>query len=250
MISVNFFIFLFSYFFIFFFNDTATTEIYTLSLHDALPIFKVPLDPDTYNSSILEVNNNPYTLILDELNPQKGHQSLIDARSIQVKATYDGLGIHFETSIAKVDDSELISKYLLNFPEKLLYFQQREQFRVRVPAGLKMQLCVTTSPDTSYTGRLTDLSLTGLGANFEKEFACEQGARIKNCQLVAPDFDTLPINIEVQYIKPDESNKGTHIGASLFDLEGEDKKQYTDMVLNIQRLSLRSLMKHDWLDDQ
>src|SRR5438445_13573691 len=27
------------YFFIFFFNDPATTEIYTLSLHDALPIY-------------------------------------------------------------------------------------------------------------------------------------------------------------------------------------------------------------------
>src|SRR2546429_4173950 len=26
--------------FFFFFNDTATTEIYTLSLHDALPIFR------------------------------------------------------------------------------------------------------------------------------------------------------------------------------------------------------------------
>src|SRR3712207_7019018 len=26
----------------FFFNDTATTEIYTLSLHDALPIFRRP----------------------------------------------------------------------------------------------------------------------------------------------------------------------------------------------------------------
>src|SRR2546430_12369867 len=26
------------YYFLFFFNDTATTEIYTLSLHDALPI--------------------------------------------------------------------------------------------------------------------------------------------------------------------------------------------------------------------
>src|SRR5439155_24644229 len=26
----------------FFFNDTATTEIYTLSLHDALPIFSLP----------------------------------------------------------------------------------------------------------------------------------------------------------------------------------------------------------------
>src|SRR5206468_13101441 len=28
----------FIFFFFFFFNDTATTEIYTLSLHDALPI--------------------------------------------------------------------------------------------------------------------------------------------------------------------------------------------------------------------
>ena len=28
--------------FVFFFNDTATTEIYTLSLHDALPIFNSP----------------------------------------------------------------------------------------------------------------------------------------------------------------------------------------------------------------
>src|SRR2546423_14732139 len=31
-------------FFFFFFNDTATTEIYTLSLHDALPIWQLGLD--------------------------------------------------------------------------------------------------------------------------------------------------------------------------------------------------------------
>src|SRR2546429_451421 len=31
-------------FFIFFFNDTATTEIYTLSLHDALPILVGAVD--------------------------------------------------------------------------------------------------------------------------------------------------------------------------------------------------------------
>src|SRR5260370_4787822 len=30
----------------FFFNDTATTEIYTLSLHDALPIYEPALDQD------------------------------------------------------------------------------------------------------------------------------------------------------------------------------------------------------------
>src|SRR5258705_3193477 len=33
------------FFFFFFFNDTATTEIYTLSLHDALPIYPQHHDP-------------------------------------------------------------------------------------------------------------------------------------------------------------------------------------------------------------
>src|SRR5438105_9108610 len=36
--SLFFISLLLSFFFFFFFNDTATTEIYTLSLHDALPI--------------------------------------------------------------------------------------------------------------------------------------------------------------------------------------------------------------------
>src|SRR2546425_10699739 len=35
-----------SFSFFFFFNDTATTEIYTLSLHDALPISLIQSDKD------------------------------------------------------------------------------------------------------------------------------------------------------------------------------------------------------------
>src|SRR5256885_6901940 len=38
--------------FFFFFNDTATTEIYTLSLHDALPIFHGPRLGPTPHSEI------------------------------------------------------------------------------------------------------------------------------------------------------------------------------------------------------
>src|SRR2546430_6049484 len=40
-----------SIFFLFFFNDTATTEIYTLSLHDALPISTWPSSPWRSGSS-------------------------------------------------------------------------------------------------------------------------------------------------------------------------------------------------------
>src|SRR5438445_5152651 len=39
-----------SSFFFFFFNDTATTEIYTLSLHDALPILAGLVVAETHNN--------------------------------------------------------------------------------------------------------------------------------------------------------------------------------------------------------
>src|SRR5688572_31724867 len=39
MFILSFFCVFVCFFFFFFFNDTATTEIYTLSLHDALPIY-------------------------------------------------------------------------------------------------------------------------------------------------------------------------------------------------------------------
>src|SRR2546430_16367431 len=38
--------------FFFFFNDTATTEIYTLSLHDALPIFLLNRAPTLHRLGI------------------------------------------------------------------------------------------------------------------------------------------------------------------------------------------------------
>src|SRR5258707_495339 len=40
---------------IFFFNDTATTEIYTLSLHDALPIYRGHVN----DVGILRVDDDP-----------------------------------------------------------------------------------------------------------------------------------------------------------------------------------------------
>src|SRR2546429_3684852 len=50
----------------FFFNDTATTEIYTLSLHDALPIFD-----EAFVETLIELRSNAgaslarYTVLLD-----------------------------------------------------------------------------------------------------------------------------------------------------------------------------------------
>src|SRR5258705_11515801 len=64
---------LFSFFFFFFFNDTATTEIYTLSLHDALPIFyESPSNENGFQmlrallGAVVRVGHEGTVLLLDE----------------------------------------------------------------------------------------------------------------------------------------------------------------------------------------
>src|SRR5256885_4790038 len=50
--------------FFFFFNDTATTEIYTLSLHDALPIFTIAPPPRASNAGIAACDTKNVVLML------------------------------------------------------------------------------------------------------------------------------------------------------------------------------------------
>src|SRR3989449_8454522 len=57
--------------FFFFFNDTATTEIYTLSLHDALPILDLVIP------------------VRDQLLPDRRSLGLVDAPQVQLFAIGD-----------------------------------------------------------------------------------------------------------------------------------------------------------------
>src|SRR2546421_13070544 len=66
--------------FFFFFNDTATTEIYTLSLHDALPIFT------SWVQVLLGQRIEPrsYHPVVDLL-----HDELLDRKSTRLNSSHD-----------------------------------------------------------------------------------------------------------------------------------------------------------------
>src|SRR5215475_11232295 len=59
---------------IFFFNDTATTEIYTLSLHDALPIWPKPdVDPEgAFQMRISQLDYNNFVGVIGIGRIQRG----------------------------------------------------------------------------------------------------------------------------------------------------------------------------------
>src|SRR3989442_8100762 len=67
----------------FFFNDTATTEIYTLSLHDALPIFPRSMGPIYLPPSLRKPSSqadNPTT---------QGRRRAVDWKSTRLNSSHD-----------------------------------------------------------------------------------------------------------------------------------------------------------------
>src|SRR2546422_9668748 len=82
--------------FFFFFNDTATTEIYTLSLHDALPIFYFPSSLQGKRSSNLLVRGrlggestaSSVRAILNSQWPEAAFQKVKDRKSTRLNSSH------------------------------------------------------------------------------------------------------------------------------------------------------------------
>src|SRR3712207_6198012 len=77
----------------FFFNDTATTEIYTLSLHDALPIFAF-----SFAASSIYCFNDIYDVEADKRHPVKCRRPIASG-AVSIRSAYLLMGVMFVSSM-------------------------------------------------------------------------------------------------------------------------------------------------------
>src|SRR5258708_34883339 len=77
-------------FIFFFFNDTATTEIYTLSLHDALPISAIPADqaPRRRASSLPLIDRQARNPTRASTHPCDGSPAQRDRKSTRLNSSH------------------------------------------------------------------------------------------------------------------------------------------------------------------
>src|SRR3712207_8983549 len=74
----------------FFFNDTATTEIYTLSLHDALPISPTPrsIEDDRPRTGLLSRGVLPMAVTLRTARPADRDAVVEDRKSTRLNSSH------------------------------------------------------------------------------------------------------------------------------------------------------------------
>src|SRR3712207_4365919 len=106
--------------FVFFFNDTATTEIYTLSLHDALPIL-APQPIDLEFMEWLGENGIPFSIIFTKVDKLKGGRLKmnINAYLQEMKKQWEELPPHFISSSENRTGRTEILNYIENINKEL-----------------------------------------------------------------------------------------------------------------------------------
>src|SRR5438034_5586627 len=75
-------------FFFFFFNDTATTEIYTLSLHDALPILEVGLEREDTEHQVEPARHFFYSAAVPGPNLRADIVDNLDRKSTRLNSSH------------------------------------------------------------------------------------------------------------------------------------------------------------------
>src|SRR5258708_21390999 len=105
--SIHLFLFRSLFLLFFFFNDTATTEIYTLSLHDALPILPAATPARTPSASLLVRKR-------DRLSTRTGQSAKRSTRSEE------------HTSELQSPD-HLVCRLLLEKKKNIQYYNKRSQ---------------------------------------------------------------------------------------------------------------------------
>src|SRR3712207_8839249 len=96
----------------FFFNDTATTEIYTLSLHDALPIFISNAGTLTtpFARVRADIYRNEELPDADLLGPEEDHATARDRKSTRLNSSHANISYAVFCLKKKRHDLKLIQQ--------------------------------------------------------------------------------------------------------------------------------------------
>lgn len=196
----------------------------------------LPNDQSRYTSAILAIHSDSDALLIDELNPARGHERLVKSRELNISARLSGINIYFKSQLLEVQTDGGIAIYKLPIPERLLYEQRRGAFRVRVGAGITIPFTLLhEETKLTYDGQLSDVSSIGIGATLGAIDQLNDNVKGYSCRIHASDKEVITADLEVRFVKFDDTIKLLRVGGAFLHLTAPQRTQIDRFVMTLQR---------------
>ncbi len=192
-----------------------------------------------YNSALLDINQEQGFLILDELTPADGHQSLCEQRRLTAVIRLRGVDMRFTSKVQEIGGQAGIAFYRVELPTQLYYCQRRAFYRVKIGMGLTVPFSITQESSKTLEGRLDDISVTGIRAELKQQLLFDRGDLLPTCAIQLPNGEKVICEIEVRHISKDEPHKIFHLGARFVNLDRLRLNTLKRFVAEAERALLR-----------
>ncbi len=167
-------------------------------------------------TSLLEVNHNKKTLLLDEPNPALNSKLMALANNAQFSLKYEQLPVSFTTSLSLLN-TDTDSSLRAPFPTEIYYPQNRKFYRFSTDFVKDIDTTIFLSSEKRLTCKLMNISLNGLNLQlpyaFAKAFQSKQvindiyiqlpkqtgfsvSAKIKNSRIVN-NYNNISLGLEI-----------------------------------------------------
>lgn len=210
--------------------------------HSLLEV-SMPGVPDIFFSALLVINADDQFILMDEINTRQGHELLLVHKKINVSTKINGIDLSFSSTLQQAYEKDGIAVYKIDFPESVLYRQQRQSYRINIGLGISIPVKMKREDGVPLYGNMINLSETGAGIALNSPCAVQMSEILPFCELRISEDQTIRCQLEIRYIKPNDNNKPQHIGGQFIGIDNLQQRELSKVVTGLQRDLMKRLPK-------
>jgi len=228
-------------------GDQITNRVKSLQLLEKLKAeqtllqISIPGVPETFFSSLLAIKEDDGFLLLDELNTKNAHKLLLIHKKLNVHAKLNGIGIQFSTDLIDHGKESGIFFYKVAFPETVLYFQKRQNYRINIGLGINIPIKMKRDDGSPVYGEIINLSETGAGIILDTPYILQLSEILPYCELRLSDETIISCQLEVRYASMNKKSSQQLIGGKFLGVSGPHQRDIARLVIDLQRDMMKRL---------
>lgn len=198
-----------------------------------------------FNTAFIEINPDSGTLVIDELNPNSGHDLFIKDQRIALHTMHEGVEISFMANLKKAGSEKGVVFYELEFPESIRYLQRRSSFRVPISGANKINAEIHTKNNDIYSGELSDISSEGMCIRFPKKttISFDNSSEETQCLVRLPNKQEIKCTFKICHSIINDLTNSLHIGGHFERLDKIQRRTIERFVVELQRESRKKMTR-------